>query len=128
MPSAPMDGGACFTGRTLGVVLLLLVNVLWVLSSEVTRFIFIDEDFKRPFFTAYVKTCMLTIYMLRFLLFEKPQQVCWGLFVTVSVSCYVIRCFFSSLCIKLVKPRQVEDFLLVAAVYVNASNVIRNVL
>ncbi|XGW24821.1 hypothetical protein V3C99_006351 [Haemonchus contortus] len=56
------------------MILLLLVNVLWVLSSELTRFIFIDENFKRPFFTAYVKTCMLTVYMVRYLVFEKPEQ------------------------------------------------------
>ncbi|RCN40730.1 hypothetical protein ANCCAN_13337 [Ancylostoma caninum] len=74
MPVASSRTQACFTGRTLGVILLLLVNVLWVLSSELTRFIFIDEDFKRPFFTAYVKTCMLTVYMVRYLAFEKSQE------------------------------------------------------
>ncbi|EPB68016.1 hypothetical protein ANCCEY_12888 [Ancylostoma ceylanicum] len=74
MPVASSRTRACFTGRTLGVILLLLVNVLWVLSSELTRFIFIDEDFKRPFFTAYVKTCMLTVYMVRYLAFEKSQE------------------------------------------------------
>ncbi|ETN84576.1 hypothetical protein NECAME_06812 [Necator americanus] len=37
-------------------------------------FIFIDEDFKRPFFTAYVKTCMLTVYIVRYIAFEKSQQ------------------------------------------------------
>ncbi|WKX91959.1 hypothetical protein Q1695_010193 [Nippostrongylus brasiliensis] len=74
MPDTTSRDRVCFTARTLGIVLLLLVNVLWVLSSELTRFIFIDEDFKRPFFTAYVKTCMLTVYMVRFLVFEKPQQ------------------------------------------------------
>ncbi|CAJ0594258.1 unnamed protein product [Cylicocyclus nassatus] len=74
MPTPSPQSRACLTGRTLGVMILVLVNVLWVLSSEVTRFIFIDENFRRPFFTAYVKTCMLTIYMVRFLVFEKPQQ------------------------------------------------------
>ncbi|KAK6025530.1 hypothetical protein OSTOST_08567, partial [Ostertagia ostertagi] len=42
--------------------------------SSRDQFIFIDEDFKRPFFTAYVKTCMLTVYMVRYLVFEKPEQ------------------------------------------------------
>ncbi|KAK6730046.1 hypothetical protein RB195_006854 [Necator americanus] len=74
MPVASSRDRVCFTGRSLGVVLLLLVNVLWVLSSELTRFIFIDEDFKRPFFTAYVKTCMLTVYIVRYIAFEKSQQ------------------------------------------------------
>ncbi|VDO95993.1 unnamed protein product [Heligmosomoides polygyrus] len=75
MPETSSRSRVCFTGRTLGIILLLLVNVLWVLSSELTRFIFIDEGFKRPFFTAYVKTCMLTVYMVRYLVFEKPQQL-----------------------------------------------------
>ncbi|KAK6730049.1 hypothetical protein RB195_006854 [Necator americanus] len=88
MPVASSRDRVCFTGRSLGVVLLLLVNVLWVLSSELTRFIFIDEDFKRPFFTAYVKTCMLTVYIVRYIAFEKSQQflrVRMGTFVHVLV-------------------------------------------
>ncbi|VDO74748.1 unnamed protein product [Haemonchus placei] len=74
MPEASSVDRVCLSSRSLGMILLLLVNVLWVLSSELTRFIFIDEDFKRPFFTAYVKTCMLTVYMVRYLVFEKPEQ------------------------------------------------------
>ncbi|PIO73917.1 putative membrane protein [Teladorsagia circumcincta] len=51
-----------------------------------STFIFIDEDFKRPFFTAYVKTCMLTVYMVRYLVFEKPVQisaVSYALYITL---------------------------------------------
>ncbi|KAJ1347324.1 hypothetical protein KIN20_002359 [Parelaphostrongylus tenuis] len=60
--------------RWLGIVLLLVVNVLWVLTSELTRFIFVDEGFKRPFFTWYVKSCMLTVYVVRYLACEPAGQ------------------------------------------------------
>ncbi|KJH53297.1 hypothetical protein DICVIV_00420 [Dictyocaulus viviparus] len=76
MPDSLFQNRDCLSNRSLGIILLLFVNVLWVLSSELTRFIFIDEGFKRPFFTAYVKTCMLTVYMVRYLTCkEAPQPV-----------------------------------------------------
>uniref|UniRef100_A0A8R1DVS1 Uncharacterized protein n=1 Tax=Caenorhabditis japonica TaxID=281687 RepID=A0A8R1DVS1_CAEJA len=37
-------------------------------------FIFVDEDFRRPFFTVYVKSCTLIVYMIRYLLFEAKND------------------------------------------------------
>uniref|UniRef100_A0A0K0DD02 DUF1084 domain-containing protein n=1 Tax=Angiostrongylus cantonensis TaxID=6313 RepID=A0A0K0DD02_ANGCA len=72
MPNpSPQSSDHLITSRSLGIILLLLVNVLWVLTSELTRYVFVDEGFRRPFFTAYVKTCMLTVYMVRYLACER---------------------------------------------------------
>ncbi|KAE9418475.1 hypothetical protein Angca_005093 [Angiostrongylus cantonensis] len=76
MPNpSPQSSDHLITSRSLGIILLLLVNVLWVLTSELTRYVFVDEGFRRPFFTAYVKTCMLTVYMVRYLACERVQEV-----------------------------------------------------
>ncbi|KAE9550331.1 hypothetical protein FO519_006463 [Halicephalobus sp. NKZ332] len=51
--------------RILGILLLLVVNLVWVGSAELTRYIFVDLHFKRPFFTTYVKSCMFTMFLLK---------------------------------------------------------------
>uniref|UniRef100_A0A915DBT1 Uncharacterized protein n=1 Tax=Ditylenchus dipsaci TaxID=166011 RepID=A0A915DBT1_9BILA len=50
----------------IGVFLLVIVNVFWVASSELTKYLFIDLDFKRPFFTTYAKSCMFSLFILRY--------------------------------------------------------------
>jgi len=57
----------------LGFILLLVVDVLWVASSELTRYIFQDQHFKKPFLTTYLKTCMFSIYLLGFV-FHRPWR------------------------------------------------------
>ncbi|CAB3410867.1 unnamed protein product [Caenorhabditis bovis] len=68
------ESAKCLDRRTLGICLLLIVNILWVLSSELTRYIFVDEEFRRPFFSVYVKSCTLIIYMVRYLIFEAHDE------------------------------------------------------
>ncbi|KAK9869157.1 hypothetical protein WA026_002903 [Henosepilachna vigintioctopunctata] len=51
----------------LGSVLLILVDLFWVSSSELTKFIYVNETFQKPFFCTYVKTSMFTLYLLGFL-------------------------------------------------------------
>ncbi|XP_014274104.1 solute carrier family 35 member F5 [Halyomorpha halys] len=48
----------------LGVFILLTVDVIWVFSSELTKYIYNQEAFQKPFFSTYIKTSMLTIYLL----------------------------------------------------------------
>jgi len=50
----------------LGLLLLLFVNVIWVLSSELTKYIFLNADYDKPFFTTYFKTSMFMVYLLGF--------------------------------------------------------------
>ncbi|XP_065168212.1 solute carrier family 35 member F5-like isoform X2 [Atheta coriaria] len=50
----------------LGCFVLLLVDVIWVSSSELTKFIYQHEQFEKPFFCTYLKTSMFTLYLLGF--------------------------------------------------------------
>ncbi|KAL9958518.1 hypothetical protein ACROYT_G035545 [Oculina patagonica] len=68
-----------------GVIVLLLVDVLWVGSSELTDFIFKDEGFNKPFFTTYVKTSSFMIYLTGFIFYEPWRLLCtWSLNQTSS--------------------------------------------
>lgn len=48
----------------LGLIVLLLVDIIWVSSSEITEYIYNNEKYNKPFFTTYFKTSMFTIYLL----------------------------------------------------------------
>uniref|UniRef100_A0A9J2PC44 Nuclear receptor domain-containing protein n=3 Tax=Ascaris TaxID=6251 RepID=A0A9J2PC44_ASCLU len=58
-------------GHLLGLILLFIVNLCWVGAAEISRFIFVDLNFKRPFLMAYVKLSMLTVYMARYFLDKR---------------------------------------------------------
>ncbi|XP_017472122.1 PREDICTED: solute carrier family 35 member F5 isoform X3 [Rhagoletis zephyria] len=47
----------------LGIIILLLVDVIWVSSSELTKFLYENEKFDKPFFCTYFKTSMFAIYL-----------------------------------------------------------------
>ncbi|KAH8269501.1 hypothetical protein KR018_004366 [Drosophila ironensis] len=55
-------------GRTqkllLGIAMLILVDVVWVSSSELTKFLYDEAKFDKPFFCTYFKTSMFSIYLL----------------------------------------------------------------
>ncbi|CAD1481130.1 unnamed protein product, partial [Heterotrigona itama] len=48
----------------LGLLVLLLVDIIWVSSTELTKYIYREAAFEKPFFTTYVKTSMFTFYLL----------------------------------------------------------------
>ncbi|KAK7502422.1 hypothetical protein BaRGS_00006375 [Batillaria attramentaria] len=58
----------------LGVVVLLIVDIIWVASSELTEYIFHNEKYGKPFFTTYVKTVLFSIYLLGFI-FWRPWRL-----------------------------------------------------
>uniref|UniRef100_A0A6B2E777 Solute carrier family 35 member F5 n=1 Tax=Phlebotomus kandelakii TaxID=1109342 RepID=A0A6B2E777_9DIPT len=60
----------------LGTLLLLLVDVIWVSSSELTKFLYQDENFDKPFFCTYFKTSMFTIYLLALGLLAPWRDSC----------------------------------------------------
>uniref|UniRef100_A0A3B3HRE4 Solute carrier family 35 member F5 n=1 Tax=Oryzias latipes TaxID=8090 RepID=A0A3B3HRE4_ORYLA len=62
----------------LGVVILLLVDVIWVASSELTSYIFKRQDYNKPFFSTFTKTSMFVLYLLGFLLWRPWRQQCTG--------------------------------------------------
>ncbi|XP_055708442.1 solute carrier family 35 member F5 [Phlebotomus papatasi] len=60
----------------LGTLLLLLVDVIWVSSSELTKFLYEDDNFDKPFFCTYFKTSMFTIYLLALGLLAPWRDSC----------------------------------------------------
>ncbi|XP_068185523.1 solute carrier family 35 member F5-like isoform X2 [Antennarius striatus] len=62
----------------LGVVILLLVDVIWVASSELTSYIFKHQDYNKPFFSTFTKTSMFVLYLLGFMLWRPWRQQCTG--------------------------------------------------
>ncbi|XP_064598428.1 solute carrier family 35 member F5-like [Liolophura sinensis] len=60
----------------LGIVVLLFVDLLRVVSSELTQYIFNDVSFDKPFFTTYLKTTMFMLYLLGFLLWRPWRRQC----------------------------------------------------
>ncbi|XP_037042736.1 solute carrier family 35 member F5 isoform X2 [Bradysia coprophila] len=60
----------------LGVFLLLLVDVIWVGSSELTKFLYENESFDKPFFCTYFKTSMFTFYLVVLGLIAPWKESC----------------------------------------------------
>ncbi|KAL3286087.1 hypothetical protein HHI36_000600 [Cryptolaemus montrouzieri] len=59
----------------LGSILLILVDLFWVSSSELTKFIYENQSFQKPFFCTYVKTSMFTLYLLGFLFWPPWRDI-----------------------------------------------------
>ncbi|XP_061782462.1 solute carrier family 35 member F5-like isoform X2 [Nerophis lumbriciformis] len=74
------QGGSASQRRrmALGVAILLLVDVIWVASSELTSYIFKHQDYNKPFFSTFTKTSMFVLYLLGFLLWRPWRQQCTG--------------------------------------------------
>lgn len=58
----------------LGILLLLLVDIIWVASSELTSYIF--QEFDKPFFSTFAKTSMFVLYLLGFIVWRPWRQQC----------------------------------------------------
>ncbi|XP_059488218.1 solute carrier family 35 member F5 [Neocloeon triangulifer] len=71
---------------TLGIVLLILVDIIWVASSELTKYLYEEESYQKPLFTTYVKTSMFCVYLLGFLVYSPWRDMCiWS-----TASSYVL--------------------------------------
>lgn len=60
----------------LGIFVLLIVDIIWVASSELTKSLFKDEDYHKPFFSTYAKTAMFMLYLTGFLFWKPWRQQC----------------------------------------------------
>ncbi|KAH7719714.1 Drug/metabolite transporter [Aphelenchoides avenae] len=80
----------------IGVSLLLVVHIVWVGTSEVTKYLFADLNFKRPLFVTFIKSIMWTLFMVPYALrtYSKNRSSRMNGSVCVS-SCY---CRHKSLC------------------------------
>jgi hypothetical protein len=61
---------------TCGSIALLVVDLIWVLSAELTEYLFRGQAYDKPFFTAYVKTSLFTAYLLGFVVCREWRQLC----------------------------------------------------
>lgn len=59
-----------------GCLLLLLVDIIWVASSEFTEFIFKDLKYEKPYFSTYLKTSLFTTYLIGFLVYQPWRDEC----------------------------------------------------
>ena len=59
-----------------GLILLLAVDLIWVASSEFTKYIFKDLDYDKPFFSTYFKTSLFMIYLTGFLSYKPWRDQC----------------------------------------------------
>ena len=50
-----------------GIFVLLIVDVIWVASSELTEYIFKDRHYDKPYFSTYLKLSMFILYLVGFL-------------------------------------------------------------
>lgn len=60
----------------LGVILLLLVDIIWVSSSELTKFLYENEQYDKPFFCTYFKTSMFTLYLVGLAVLAPWRTTC----------------------------------------------------
>uniref|UniRef100_S4REK6 Solute carrier family 35 member F5 n=1 Tax=Petromyzon marinus TaxID=7757 RepID=S4REK6_PETMA len=74
-----MDSGQAGPRQTrrrmlLGIGVLLLVDFIWVASSELTSYIY--TEFNKPFFSTFVKTSLFSLYLLGFVLWPPWRRAC----------------------------------------------------
>uniref|UniRef100_A0A8B9L015 Solute carrier family 35 member F5 n=1 Tax=Astyanax mexicanus TaxID=7994 RepID=A0A8B9L015_ASTMX len=85
-----MSWGVCGAQKrrlVLGVVILLLVDVIWVASSELTAYIFVQKQYSKPFFSTFVKTSMFVLYLLGFLFWKPWRQQCESYTLKYCILC-----------------------------------------
>jgi len=58
----------------LGIFLLIIVNVLWVASSELTNYIFTNMEYNKPYMSTYIKFSMFSIYLLGFIVYSPWRR------------------------------------------------------
>jgi len=60
----------------MGLLTLLLVDIIWVASSELTEYIFKTQNFNKPFFSTYLKTSLFMLYLPGFLVYKPWRDQC----------------------------------------------------
>uniref|UniRef100_UPI00398F836E solute carrier family 35 member F5-like isoform X8 n=1 Tax=Pristiophorus japonicus TaxID=55135 RepID=UPI00398F836E len=58
----------------LGIIILLIVDIIWVASSELTSYIF--KKYEKPFFSTFAKTSMFVLYLIGFLVWKPWREQC----------------------------------------------------
>ncbi|KAJ8673502.1 hypothetical protein QAD02_004764 [Eretmocerus hayati] len=61
----------------LGLLVLLLVDIIWVFSSELTKYIYRDAAYNKPFFCTFVKNSMFSLYLLGLCFWPPWRDQCY---------------------------------------------------
>jgi len=59
-----------------GLLILLLVDVIWVASSEFTKYIFTELSYDKPYFSTYFKNSLFITYLLGFVVYRPWRDLC----------------------------------------------------
>jgi len=76
VPSQQLSPIARAQRLALGLLTLLLVDVIWVASSELTEYIFKSQNYNKPFFSTYLKTSLFMLYLPGFLIYKPWREQC----------------------------------------------------
>ena len=60
----------------IGLLILILVDVIWVASSEFTKYIFTQLSYDKPYFSTYFKNSLFSAYLLGFIVYRPWRQLC----------------------------------------------------
>ena len=60
----------------IGLLTLLLVDIIWVASSELTEYIFKSQHYNKPFFSTYLKTSLFMLYLPGFVVYKPWRDQC----------------------------------------------------
>jgi solute carrier family 35 protein F5 len=74
-----------------GIVLLLVVDIIWVASSEFTIYIFKNLHYDKPFFSTYFKTSLFMIYLSGFLFYRPWREQIRADSSATSLAATIIR-------------------------------------
>jgi len=73
---SPLSPVARAQRLALGLLTLLLVDIIWVASSELTEYIFKTQNYNKPFFSTYLKTSLFMLYLPGFLVYKPWRDQC----------------------------------------------------
>ncbi|KAL3832293.1 hypothetical protein ACJMK2_023948 [Sinanodonta woodiana] len=60
----------------LGILVLIIVDIIWVASSELTQYLYNENKFEKAFFATYAKISMFTLYLSGFLVWKSWRDQC----------------------------------------------------
>ena len=75
-PPGPGSSAVRAQRLVIGLLTLLLTDLIWVASSELTEYIFKTQKFNKPFFSTYLKTSLFMLYLPGFLIYKPWRDQC----------------------------------------------------
>lgn len=75
-PAPSLSATARAQRLAIGLLILLVVDIIWVASSELTEYIFKNQNYNKPFFSTYLKISLFMLYLPGFLLYKPWREQC----------------------------------------------------